>query len=130
MYSTDTFAIPSQGSRVKVAIRCRPIQKPQVEDQGVNHAEVVQTVDDNGIGRVFLAHSSGKSREFVYDHAFGPECDQVDIFEAIAQPVVDDFLGGRNGTLFAYGQTGTGKVTYIPNSQFNDIRLQEIFSGH
>ena len=114
MNSIDTFAIPSQGSRVKVAIRCRPLIKSQVEDQDVNHAEVVKTTcDESGISRVFLVHSSGKSREFVYDHAFGPDCEQDEIFEAIARPIVDDFLGGRNGTLFAYGQTGSGKVTYI-----------------
>lgn len=114
MDGIDTFAVPSLGSRVKVAIRCRPAIRSDVEDKEINYPDVVKTVDDqSGFGRVFLIHSSGKSREFIYDHAFGPECDQDSIFEAIAQPVVDYFLGGRNGTLFAYGQTGTGKVTDI-----------------
>ena len=111
MDSDATFAVPSQGTRVKVAIRCRPAIKLELEDVNNKFVGVVKTVyDQSGLGKVVLTHTSGKSREFIYDHAFGHEYDQDSIFEAIARPIVDDFLGGKNGTLFAYGQTGTGKV--------------------
>ena len=96
---------------MKVAIRCRPAIKLELEDTSAKFVGIVKTVDhQSGLGSIILTHVSGKSREFIYDHAFGPESDQDCIFEAIARPVIDDFLGGKNGTLFAYGQTGTGKV--------------------
>jgi hypothetical protein len=33
---------------------------------------------------------------------------QDDVYNASAKPVVDDFLEGFNGTIFCYGQTGSG----------------------
>jgi hypothetical protein len=53
---------------------------------------------------------SSEAREFEFDKAFGPESTQEDIYKTIAEPLVDAFLAGYNGTLFAYGQTGTGKT--------------------
>ena len=35
---------------------------------------------------------------------------QVDVYNRVARPIVDNVLEGYNGTIFAYGQTGTGKT--------------------
>ena len=35
---------------------------------------------------------------------------QVDVYNRTARPIVDSVLEGFNGTIFAYGQTGTGKT--------------------
>ena len=35
---------------------------------------------------------------------------QKDFYEQTARPLVDSVLEGFNGTIFAYGQTGTGKT--------------------
>jgi len=35
---------------------------------------------------------------------------QKDVYEQTARPLVDSVLEGFNGTIFAYGQTGTGKT--------------------
>ena len=35
---------------------------------------------------------------------------QVDLYNAAARKIVDNVLEGYNGTIFAYGQTGTGKT--------------------
>ena len=32
------------------------------------------------------------------------------VFNKVARPIVDNVLEGFNGTIFAYGQTGTGKT--------------------
>ena len=42
--------------------------------------------------------------------AFGTDCKQKDIFDHAALPIVQSVLEGYNGTIFAYGQTGTGKT--------------------
>jgi hypothetical protein len=54
--------------------------------------------------------STNKRRAFRFDHAFSPSATQADIYETIASPIVSDVLKGVNGTIFAYGQTGTGKT--------------------
>lgn len=41
---------------------------------------------------------------------YPPEVNQIDVFNETARPIVDSVLGGYNGTIFAYGQTGTGKT--------------------
>jgi kinesin family protein 3/17 len=35
---------------------------------------------------------------------------QKDVYEQTARTLVDSVLEGFNGTIFAYGQTGTGKT--------------------
>lgn len=98
-------------NRIKVTIRCRPIIKSEVEEyNGYNIPIVNTTQEPSGQGIVSLTQASGKQRQFHYDNVFGPESIQDSIFETVAQPVINDFLEGFNGTIFAYGQTGTGKT--------------------
>lgn len=49
-------------------------------------------------------------KTFTFDTVFGPDCKQVDVYNTCARPIVDSVLEGYNGTIFAYGQTGTGKT--------------------
>ena len=46
---------------------------------------------------------------FAFDRVFGMTSTQVQVFEEVAVPLVNDVLDGYNATIFAYGQTGTGK---------------------
>uniref|UniRef100_A0A4W3JYZ5 Kinesin-like protein n=1 Tax=Callorhinchus milii TaxID=7868 RepID=A0A4W3JYZ5_CALMI len=49
-------------------------------------------------------------KTFTFDTVFSPESKQVDVYNLTARPIVDSVLEGYNGTIFAYGQTGTGKT--------------------
>lgn len=51
-----------------------------------------------------------KERVFSFDMAFEPTCAQKYIFDHAALPIIESVLEGYNGTIFAYGQTGTGKT--------------------
>jgi kinesin family protein 11 len=50
---------------------------------------------------------------------FGPEADQELVYESVAKPFVNEVLSGFNCTIFAYGQTGTGKTHTITGSLDN-----------
>lgn len=41
---------------------------------------------------------------------FQPGCQQELVFKQAALPIIESVLEGYNGTIFAYGQTGTGKT--------------------
>lgn len=41
---------------------------------------------------------------------FGPNAQQKDLYEQAVIPIVNEVLDGFNCTIFAYGQTGTGKT--------------------
>lgn len=46
---------------------------------------------------------------YISDHVFDTSCNNEDIFEGMVKPVVAGALNGINGTVFAYGQTSSGK---------------------
>jgi len=48
-------------------------------------------------------------KSYVFDHVHGPESTQGDVFDSV-QYIVDSVIQGYHGTIFAYGQTGTGKT--------------------
>lgn len=50
------------------------------------------------------------TKTYPFDHVFGPEADQTMIFNEVAEGMLDEVLAGYNCTIFAYGQTGTGKT--------------------
>ena len=52
----------------------------------------------------------GKRREFFFDRAFAPTDSQDDVYNEVGGPIVSNVLRGYNGTILAYGQTGTGKT--------------------
>ncbi|GFN81582.1 kinesin-like protein [Plakobranchus ocellatus] len=94
---------------VRVVVRTRPLNEKEV---ATNCNEVVKI--DEVRGTVTVKNPSGGSAEppktFTFDIVFGPNCKQLDVYNKVARPVVDCVLEGYNGTIFAYGQTGTGKT--------------------
>ena len=47
---------------------------------------------------------------FTFDGAFGSDSLQENVYNNTAFHIVESVLEGYNGTIFAYGQTGTGKT--------------------
>lgn len=50
------------------------------------------------------------TKTYPFDKVFGPEADQTMVFREVAEGMLDEVLQGYNCTIFAYGQTGTGKT--------------------
>ncbi len=48
--------------------------------------------------------------EFFYDHVFEPTVSNTAVYLQTVQPIVKKCLQGFNGTVFAYGMTGSGKT--------------------
>lgn len=48
------------------------------------------------------------TKNWSYDHVFGPECSNQYIFQAVGVKLVDAALEGYNTVLFMYGQTSSG----------------------
>ncbi|KAM3622331.1 uncharacterized protein V6R79_023291 [Siganus canaliculatus] len=49
-------------------------------------------------------------KPYVFDQVFPTNTTQEQIYNACAKQIVKDVLGGYNGTIFAYGQTSSGKT--------------------
>jgi hypothetical protein len=103
--------MPSHKSgRVKVGVRCRP---PFEEEDPLNPnaPPVVACIAGDGLGKVQLTlDPQGSMRDFFFDYVFAPGSTQDEVYDTVASPIVSDVLRGFNGTVIAYGQTGTGKT--------------------
>ncbi|XP_029000484.1 kinesin-like protein KIF18A [Betta splendens] len=118
-------------SHVKVVVRVRP---PNDSEKCENCRNVVQVVDNHmlifdpkeeaapcfGSQRVKnrnINKKANKDLKFVFDHVFGEDSTQVDIFENTTKGVLDGVMNGFNCTVFAYGATSAGKTHTMLGSQ-------------
>jgi kinesin family protein 3/17 len=109
-----------------VVVRCRPFSEKEKEAGHENiitinkEAASVEIKDpkylsDNNNNNGFGNNNNNgdieqTSKTFTFDNVFDEETTQMEIYNTTARPIVDSVLEGYNGTIFAYGQTGTGKT--------------------
>ena len=48
--------------------------------------------------------------DYTFDRTFDTNATQLEIYDTAVQPIVESCLEGYNGTIFAYGQTSSGKT--------------------
>uniref|UniRef100_A0A672LC66 Kinesin-like protein n=1 Tax=Sinocyclocheilus grahami TaxID=75366 RepID=A0A672LC66_SINGR len=58
-------------------------------------------------------------KPYVFDKVFPTNCTQEQVYNTCAKQIVKDVLDGYNGTIFAYGQTSSGK-TYTMEGKLHD----------
>lgn len=58
--------------------------------------------------------------KFVFK-VFGPKAQQRSIYDQAISPIVNEVLEGYNCTVFAYGQTGTGKTYTMEGGTMNKV---------
>lgn len=143
--SSSTVA-PPPSENVRVVVRCRPLSRKESErncklivdvvsesnsisvtnpnptessDPTNNHALAPNKSGGDGS----LVNSSIKT--FTFDAVFSPDSTQADVYNEVARPIVENVLQGYNGTIFAYGQTGTGK-TFTMEGVYNVPELKGI----
>ncbi|ETK74825.1 hypothetical protein L917_18175 [Phytophthora nicotianae] len=123
--SSSSSRFGERGSNFKVVIRVRPPlprelhgDRPFQNVINVDQHGHVLTVSEN----LSALSSSGSvdsdsstpgaygSHVFSFDHVYDQQCTQSTVYENTAKAVVESSLEGYNATIFAYGQTGTGKT--------------------
>ncbi|XP_075752946.1 kinesin-like protein KIF23 isoform X7 [Pelodiscus sinensis] len=100
---------------VGVYCRVRPLS---VQDQEccieVISETTVQIHPPDGY-RIFR---NGEYREtqYTFKEVFGTLVTQKELFDVVAKPLVEDLIRGKNGLLFTYGVTGSGKTHTMTGS--------------
>ncbi|XP_072983221.1 kinesin-like protein KIN-5B isoform X2 [Typha latifolia] len=93
---------------VQVILRCRPLND---EEQKLNLQKVISCNEQSKEVTVLQSLVNKQvDRTFTFDKVFGPKAQQRSIYDHAISPIVNDVLEGYNCTIFAFGQTGTGKT--------------------
>jgi hypothetical protein len=126
--SSSSSAAEDKREAVRVVVRVRPLS---AQERAAGHSSVIDA--DRGLARVTLLAPGGGAggeggrgggggggggseaagaadRQFAFDAVFDGLSSQRDVYDGTAMSVVNAVLQGYNGTVFAYGQTGTGKT--------------------
>lgn len=110
MASLYTVAMSNKkgGESVKVVVRCRPMNQKEIA-QG--HQRIIEMNVKKGTIEINNpAKKEEVPRMFTYDSVYDWNSKQIDLYDETFRQLVDSVLEGYNGTIFAYGQTGTGKT--------------------
>ena len=79
--------------------------------------------DEEGATIYYGERGTKSEKKWVYDYILVPDCTQEQMYEKVAKKTVVDFTEGYNGTIFAYGQSGSGKTYSMlgPDSVFETL---------
>uniref|UniRef100_A0A671K2A8 Kinesin-like protein n=1 Tax=Sinocyclocheilus anshuiensis TaxID=1608454 RepID=A0A671K2A8_9TELE len=99
---------------VKVMCRFRPLNESEITrgDKYIPKFKGEDTVVISG-------------KPYIFDRVFPPNTTQEQVYDTCAKQIVKDVLGGYNGTVFAYGQTSSGK-THTMEGQLHNSQLKGI----
>eukprot|EP00760_Papus_ankaliazontas_P022487 PhM_4_TR18865/c0_g1_i1/m.19571/K10396/KIF5; kinesin family member 5 len=114
--------IRRKAENVRVVLRVRPPNELELQEQRSREEQegaaegsgtAVTIAPDNR--RVTLRVRSTSERKdldytFRYDTVFGDAAQQVNVTDAVLDPLLSDVFDGYNASVLAYGQTGSGKT--------------------
>ncbi|XP_041117213.1 centromere-associated protein E isoform X2 [Polyodon spathula] len=117
----------SEESAVKVCVRVRPlIQREKSEFQEAEEAvPLYWKTDKHAVCQV------DGTKSFNFDRVFNTEETTDKLYQEVARPLVVSAVNGYNGTIFAYGQTSSGKTFTMMGNQSSlgviPLAIQDIF---
>ncbi|KAM6462918.1 kinesin-like protein KIF3C isoform 2-T2 [Liasis olivaceus] len=100
---------PRVSETLKVVVRCRPMNR---KEEATGYERILDM--DVKLGQVTIRNPKASPGElaktFTFDAVYDATSKQADLYDETVRPLIDSVLQGFNGTIFAYGQTGTGKT--------------------
>ena len=92
--------------KIKVAIRSRPLIEREEQEEGRSNWRIQNNTifQLNGVGKP-LPNTS-----YSFDYIFDQTAPTSLLYDELIAPIVHSVVAGFNGTVFAYGQTSSGKT--------------------
>ncbi|KAM9568199.1 kinesin-like protein KIF23 isoform 2-T2 [Salvelinus alpinus] len=102
---------PSSNQKDPVGVYCR-VRPLGVEDEECCIEVISNTTIQLHAPDGLKANRNGEFKETQYSFkkVFCIKTSQVELFQDVAKPLVDDLIHSKNGLLFTYGVTGSGKT--------------------
>ncbi|XP_039980623.1 centromere-associated protein E isoform X5 [Xiphias gladius] len=99
----------TEESAVKVCVRVRPLIARE-ESAASENPEPVQLFWKADKKSIHQIDDGNSTKSFSFDRVFTAEETTNQLYQDIAKPLVVSTVEGYNGTIFAYGQTSSGKT--------------------
>lgn len=99
------------GDRDPVQVYCR--LRPMQRDSDVSCMKIISPTTvllTPPSSAISYRNESNKTMEYTFKEVFPPEASQQEVFDKVALPLVEGLVKGKNGLLFTYGVTGSGKT--------------------
>ncbi|XP_023686703.1 kinesin-like protein KIF11 [Paramormyrops kingsleyae] len=110
-----------KSKNIQVVVRCRPFNTAERKS---SHS----VIECDQVRREVNVRTGGAAdktarKTYTFDMVFGPSAKQIEVYRSVVCPILDEVIMGYNCTVFAYGQTGTGKTFTMegersPNEEF------------
>ncbi|XP_072254341.1 kinesin-like protein KIF11, partial [Pyxicephalus adspersus] len=98
-----------KGKNIQVVVRCRPFN--QLERKANSHSVLEFDAQRREVAvRTGGINDKLGKKNYTFDMVFGPAAKQIEVYRSVVCPILDEVIMGYNCTIFAYGQTGTGKT--------------------
>ncbi|XP_072095438.1 kinesin-like protein KIF11 [Mobula birostris] len=98
-----------KAKNIQVVVRCRPLSLSERKSNASNVVDCDPTRKEVAV-RNFALGIEKSAKRYTFDMVFGPTAKQIDVYKSVVYPILDEVIMGYNCTIFAYGQTGTGKT--------------------
>lgn len=96
-----------KAENIKVVVRCRPLSQNEISK---GFFDIVRMNPANNTASLIKRPDDEEPKVFSFNSVYPNNTTQQFIYDDCARPIIDSVLEGYNGTIFAYGQTGTGKT--------------------
>ena len=121
--------IKERNKNIKVYCRFRPLNEMEISllknnigwiipeyDKIENKKNIIRIQNKNPE----LINTIDNRPSFSFDKIFSENSSQKEIYENIGKEIVKDVMDGYNGTIFAYGQSGSGKTYTMYGKDIDD----------
>nr|XP_035934971.1 kinesin-like protein KIF11 isoform X1 [Halichoerus grypus] len=98
-----------KGKNIQVVVRCRPFNLAERKANAHSVVDCDHVRKEVSVRTGGLADKSSR-KTYTFDMVFGASTKQIDVYRSVVCPILDEVIMGYNCTIFAYGQTGTGKT--------------------
>lgn len=103
-----------ENQNIQVFVRSRPLHADEKRSS-------VELITEKKTIRV-----ASQNKTYSFDNVFDAKVKQYDVYLSVVEPLVQQVIEGYNCTVFAYGQTGTGKTyTMVGDRSDRDVSWDE-----
>ncbi|XP_028845560.1 kinesin-like protein KIF11 isoform X2 [Denticeps clupeoides] len=98
-----------KGRNIQVVVRCRPFNITERKSASCGVVDCDQNKKEVAVRSGGVTDKLAR-KTYTFDMVFGPSAKQIEVYRSVVCPILDEVIMGYNCTVFAYGQTGTGKT--------------------